>query len=309
MTVTRPLAILRGAEGGGRWEVAARAPHPALRGHVRRLVGFREEADAPLQRLEMPGSTVTLIVGFEGDGWAIGLPWAPFVAEHRYTAFVAGLHGTAATTQQRGRVAGVQADLTPAGAHQLLSVSMGELAGRVATLTDGLGGDPATRTLSERLASAPGWAARLDLMEAWLTARLEMRAPAGTEVTWAVARLRRSGGTLPIGTLAGELGWSRRHLAARFREQVGVTPKALARLLRFEQALEVLAADGAGTDLGRLALACGYYDQAHFNRDFRAFAGVTPTDYLTRRAGPGAGISAEAMAEVTSVQATTAAAA
>ncbi|MGK2937486.1 MAG: helix-turn-helix domain-containing protein [Solirubrobacteraceae bacterium] len=112
-----------------------------------------------------------------------------------------------------------------------------------------------------------------------------------------------SGGSLAVGALSDEIGWSRRHLAARFRAQVGVTPKALARLLRFERAVAQLAGARAGElELGRVALDCGYYDQPHFNREFRAFAGVPPTVYLARRAAPGAGISTEAMQQVTSVQ-------
>lgn len=299
----RPLSLLRGDGAGQSWELAARPPHPALRAHVRRLVGFRETSDVAVRRLEMPSSTVTLIVGFDGDGWGISLPWLPDAPRRRRTAFVAGLHGTAAVTDQRGRVAGVQVDLTPAGAHELLAVSMAELAGQVAALDEGFGADPATRALPARLAAAPDWAARLDLIDAWLAARLPV-APAGSpEVAWALARLHRSGGTVAVGALADEIGWSRRHLAARFREQVGVTPKALARLLRFERAVGALAgARPDEADLGRLALDCGYYDQSHFNRDFRAFAGVTPSVYLARRASPGAGISAEAMQQVTSVQ-------
>lgn len=293
------VSVLR----GDCWEVAARPPHPALRAHVRRLVGFIEHAPAPVRRLEMPSSTVTLIVGFTDEGWDVELPWAPGAPRMRLQAFVAGLHGTAAVTEQHGRVGGVQVDLTPAGAHQLLSVSMAELAGRVAPLDEGAGADPATRSLGERLADARGWDARLDLVDAWLAARLDAGRPPVTEVMWACARLERTGGGLPVSALAEEIGWSRRHLAARFRDQVGVTPKALARLLRFERAVSALAGARAGdVELGRVALDCGYYDQAHFNRDFRSFAGVTPGAYLAARASPGVGISAQAVQEVTSVQ-------
>ena len=53
-------------------------------------------------------------------------------------------------------------------------------------------------------------------------------------------------------------------------------PKPLARILRFERAAARLR---QGAALADAALDSGYYDQAHFNRDFRAFAGVTPTEY------------------------------
>ena len=98
-----------------------------------------------------------------------------------------------------------------------------------------------------------------------------------SELEWAWERLLESDGAAPIGALAAELGWSRRHFAVRFRDELGMPPKALARLLRFERAVKRLR---AGDELADLALDAGYYDQAHFNRDFRAFAGTTPTEYL-----------------------------
>jgi AraC-like DNA-binding protein len=99
--------------------------------------------------------------------------------------------------------------------------------------------------------------------------------PVASELEWAWQRLLATDGAAPIGDLAQELGWSRRHLAARFRTELGMPPKAVARILRFERAVARLR---AGDDLAELALDCGYYDQAHFNRDFRAFADATPTE-------------------------------
>jgi AraC-like DNA-binding protein len=88
-----------------------------------------------------------------------------------------------------------------------------------------------------------------------------------------------------VRALAAEVGWSRKHLAARFHEQVGLAPKALARVLRFRRALRLLG--GAGAQRSDVALRCGYYDQAHFNRDYRAFTGTTPGAWLRERAAGG----------------------
>lgn len=96
---------------------------------------------------------------------------------------------------------------------------------------------------------------------------------------------------MSVGDLADELGWSRRHLVARFREQVGLPPKVLARVLRFQRSLRLRGADGRPRPWAEVALACGYYDQAHLNRDFRQFAGCTPTELLAARLPGGAGIA------------------
>jgi transcriptional regulator GlxA family with amidase domain len=88
----------------------------------------------------------------------------------------------------------------------------------------------------------------------------------------------QTGGRLQVGDLADEVGWSRRHLIARFRLQVGVPPKMLSRIVRFGGLLRRLDAP-ARPGLSQLATEAGYYDQAHMNRDFREFTGTTPTDF------------------------------
>jgi AraC-like DNA-binding protein len=80
-----------------------------------------------------------------------------------------------------------------------------------------------------------------------------------------------------VGQIADELGCSRRHLSDRFGTELGLPPKALGRVLRFQRAVGLLRGGG---ELADVAYTCGYADQPHFNRDFRALAGVTPTEFL-----------------------------
>jgi AraC-like DNA-binding protein len=90
-----------------------------------------------------------------------------------------------------------------------------------------------------------------------------------------------------VDTLAAELGCSRRYLVAGFREQVGVPPKTLARILRFHRAVGMM---GSGPGWAEIALSCGYYDQAHLIRDFNQFAGSSPSDFARRRLPDGGGV-------------------
>jgi AraC-like DNA-binding protein len=62
---------------------------------------------------------------------------------------------------------------------------------------------------------------------------------------------------------------------------VGLPPKTMARILRFDRAVQRLRADHP--DFAQIAIDCGYYDQAHFNREFREFSGMTPSQFLARR--------------------------
>ena len=89
-------------------------------------------------------------------------------------------------------------------------------------------------------------------------------------------------GAVAIGDLSVAAGVSSTHLAQRFKELIGVTPKLLARTYRF--AATVFAIDPAGpVDWGELAGDAGYFDQAHFGHEFRAFTGLTPTRYVEVR--------------------------
>ena len=245
-------------------ELAARPPHPALAPLIRGLAGWHERADGPVRRSELPGGRIVLVISFgptlDVDG-------------RRFGSFVAGLHDTPALTEHAGEGHGIQAYLTPLGARRLLGMPMGELTGRVVELEDLVG--PRAHELAERLADPPDWHARFALLERVIAERAIEARPVPPELEHAWRRLQRT--DVSIGALADEIGWSRRHLAATVREEIGMPPKPLARLLRFERAVDRLR-DGAA--LADAALDCGYYDQAHFNRDFRRFAGCTPTEYL-----------------------------
>ena len=145
-------------------------------------------------------------------------------------------------------------------------------------------------TIVERLNDAGDWPRRFALLDALLLARLDVAPPVDARVQRAWTRLRCSDGTLEIGVIASEVGWSRRHLAARFRADVGLAPKTVARILRFERVTRMLRAnDGRG--LADVAYACGYADQSHFNRDFRELAGTTPSDFAARLLPGGAGVA------------------
>jgi AraC-like DNA-binding protein len=264
----------------GRWEMVHAAPHPALRGHVLRYCGYSEDMPATLARREVATPAVTVIFSF---GPAIDVDGA------RHTSFVAGVDDRYAETRHDGHQRGLEVKLAPLAVRRLLGVPAPELAGRVVAL-DAVLGRPAEE-LTDRMALAPDWPARFALLDAALIDRLGRTPRTASDVAHAWRRLVASHGGVSIAGLASELGWSRRHFGARFREHVGLAPKPAARVLRFRRAVALIERDD-GTRLAEIAQDCGYYDQAHLNRDFRAFAGSSPSDHLGRRLPDGGGVVA-----------------
>jgi AraC-like DNA-binding protein len=255
-----------------------RGPHPALRGIVVRSTGFAQRAPGPVRMRELPCTYVPVILDL-GEGWRIRDARRPDAPAERRGSFVAGLTDGPVLVEHPGRAACLQVDLTPLGARRLLGVPMDELANRVVPLEDVLGAGG--RALVDRLADAPGWEARFHLLDRALIARLGAASPAGGEVAWALGRLAAGGG-VAVGDLARELGWSHRRLIARFRDEVGMAPKRVARILRFERLTALVEADPS-IGWARAAAACGYFDQAHLAREVRELAGLTPTALRTER--------------------------
>lgn len=272
MTIEQPaIRIFRHHSDTARWEMVRRAPHPLLRRYVRDYVGYDEVTAAPLRRIEVPHDATVLILNF-GPRLTIEGPQGP--ASHR--SFFAGLHEAHVATETAGAQRGVQIDLTPIGAFRLLGRPQGELANRVVGLDD-LFGISAERYV-ERLQETPGWGDRFALVDDFILRRMAMAPPVLPEVEAAWLRLRATHGNAAIGAIARDFGWSRKRLTERFRGQIGLAPKSAARVLRFHRATGLIARH---SDLGwaEIAYACGYYDQAHFIRDFRQLAGRTPGAY------------------------------
>jgi AraC-like DNA-binding protein len=238
----------------------------ALRGSVTSYDGFREEAVSPMVRREGPGRDVVVILSF-GEDWEID--------GQRLTSFVAGLRNRQVTTRHEGRSFGIHVNVSPPAAHRLFGLPLHELAERQIPLEDVVD-EP---FLIERLQDAESWDERFRLLDDVLARRLAEASPPSSEIAWAWTRLVETHGDVRIAELAHELGWSRKRIAARFREHIGLTPKRAARLLRFERARE-LAETAAPPDWAWIASEAGYYDQAHLINEFRSFTGRTPETFF-----------------------------
>ncbi|MGE3289589.1 MAG: helix-turn-helix domain-containing protein [Pseudonocardia sp.] len=253
-------------------------PHPALAGLVTRYAGYREHSTTPVRRRQAPTDTCTLILGLDPPLRLHG-PAGPVVRR----SFLAGMHDAAVLTEFTGDQAGVQVDLTPLGAHVLLGRPLDALTNLTPDLVE-LGVEP-LRRLPDRLAAAGDWPARFARVDdVLLGLAAASRTRPDPEVAWVWRELRRTRGRAAVGTLADEVGWSRRRLLRRFTGQIGLRPKTAARVLRFRHAVDLLAA--GGHSVADVAALTGHADHSHMVREFRALAGCPPTGFVPDRVDP-----------------------
>ena len=257
---------------GSRWELAEREVRLALRPQVRGLVGFDERTAGPRSRRQLPGTCVVLIL-------ELGAPMQVTLAGERQPphahrgGYAVGLRDSFAATCHAGHQRGIQMDLSPTGARRFLGLPLVELGDSVVPLADLV--PEVAAALPEQLEELPTWDTRLKLVESLLARRILSSDVDTRRVDWALDRILRTGGQVPIAELARELGHSRKHLSQLFRDQVGVPPKLVAQLVRLERVLAQARAD-ASSSWTELALANGYSDQAHLTREVRRFTGLTP---------------------------------
>ncbi|MBS2033140.1 MAG: AraC family transcriptional regulator [Deltaproteobacteria bacterium] len=218
---------------------------------------FRE--DAP--RVAIPRAEIQLIVRFGPS------------AQRGLDVHVLGARQRVHRKLIRGGQRAVSARLR-LGAHDpVLGTSAATLAGRIVALEE-LWGAGAVRRFTERLASARDTLEAAKIVDAVIAERLSSaatRRPLPGFVSAAVQRLSHH----EVNAVAAELGVSGRHLRRAFREAIGMSPKAFARLTRFLRALRAARTHPAA-NWASIAADHGYSDQAHLIAEFRDIAGVTP---------------------------------
>lgn len=282
----------------GHWQTAQRPADPRLRAYVHGYFASSSHLRIPVQERHVPSTEVPLLLNF-------GTPHRrqDAVRSGEWTArdgvWVVGLHNRHQLTQAIGERHFMVVRFTPIGAHLFLGLPMHLIVNEALDLELI---DPALAGVLMSRIACGSWADRFATMESLIAERVaEAEMPSSIALAW--RRLVATDGRIALSALAGEMDCSHRTLIARFRTCVGFPPKTIARLLRFNRAVRALDTLGStrvnepaskpyieaeqaedwrecAIEWADLAADCGYFDQAHLIRDFREFAGNTPTAFL-----------------------------
>ncbi|PZF85578.1 helix-turn-helix domain-containing protein [Jiangella anatolica] len=251
----------------------------ALERFVESVWYARGRIDYTSERIAPTGSTVAVVVlGDPIREWPADGAGDPLTTS---TGFLIGPHDRPVVNEPLGETHCVGVVTTPVGCGPLFGLSPPALRGRVVELLDVW---PAAaglrRSLLARNASPDEL---LDLVTATLAAQ-EPRATAAVDRCERAVAALEADPARGIGALAAELGISHGHLDKEFLDVVGLSPRALARILRLRVLLARLDVYGA-VDWAELAADLGWFDQSHLIRDFRRHTGVTPSEYVAAQRG------------------------
>jgi AraC-like DNA-binding protein len=301
-----PLEVTGHRSDLGRWRAAQRSADRRLRDYVQGYFASEGFLPRPLHERYLPSLEVAIVLNFAAPHRIIDGADPKRTTEHR-NAWIVALQRRHQIREALGERDFMVIRLTPIGAQMLIQTPMDLLADRILALeeTD----RPFARLLTAQAEAAHDWAERFDIVEKIIAGRLESAAnpPSALFHSWRI--LQESPNDLDLARLPAEFGCSRRHLIAQFHTYFGMAPKTIARIRRFNLAVEAINRVGRQYPLSYpdgkpyldfqdsgavrtatrkairwadLALDCGYYDQSHFINEFRYFSGLTPLEFLHR---------------------------
>ncbi len=255
-------------------------------GAVVSTVGYRANEPAPVIHRGLPSPSLTVVFSLDDPIVTGTSPEHASGSEaYRNHIIVGGMHTRPAYIAQPRMQAGIQLAVRPLAARALFGVPARELRQLTTEGADVLGQSAAA--VREQLSELRTWQERCVVLGHYLRSRYaaaDRYPPPRPEVVEAWKWIARHRGTGSMTGLARHVLLSPRQLTTVFRSELGLSPKAVSRLMRFEHARQRMAQTvrtGALPDIAATAHACGYYDHSHLVGDFRQYVGASPTQWLT----------------------------
>jgi AraC-like DNA-binding protein len=261
------------------WEdkaiLISRPPHPILRPFVELVWATEPQAGAPIAARErmLPAVSAHLVIRLGGRPLRLFSDDADDTGSIISHAVVGRVRDAAYFKDSSDPAPAVGVVFRPGAAGAFLGAPADRFGGCHTPLDAFWGGD--VERLREELSEATQLEQRLAIIERALMERLPRIRGVDPAIVQSAVLLDRQ---RPVGEVAAALDVSHRHFIARFAEAIGLTPKRYARLARFGRVLRRLDRRPE-TPWAEVAQDAGYADQAHFNRDFRAFSGISPGRY------------------------------
>jgi AraC-like DNA-binding protein len=232
-----------------------------------------------LERI-LPDGSITLAVLLNTDALRVYEPDGTWNSSSIKGSLICGPHSTFHVIDTQCQASLLTVHFHPGGAFPFFDMPVDQVANQKTPLAELWNGDAGP--LRERLLAARSPADKFAMMEAVLGRRLQPGRKQSRAVPFALRQLTEGSAHRSMAALADEIGLSQRRFIQLFRAEVGLTPKAFARVRRFHAVLNRLQAS-VEPDWADVTFDCGYYDQAHFIHEFKEFCGMSPARYHASR--------------------------
>ena len=163
------------------------------------------------------------------------------------------------------------------GAYHFFKFPMDELTDKIERLDSVF--EFGDKNLEEQINESRTTQERIAIIEKFLTKKSVNGKSINQSTEVVIERIIQNSGLVSVNGIAKEVGISQRQLERHFRQCVGVSPKFFSRIIRLKNVLSALQSQ-QNQNLSNLALSFGYYDHAHFNHEFKEFAGKSPVEFL-----------------------------
>jgi AraC-like DNA-binding protein len=242
-------------------------------------IDWKQIASMPTVWRLIPFGQASMLFLF-GDPHSYSLTGAAESMQQTSRAFLVGQLTKPIWLQFTGHTRLLKIQFKPSGIRQLLPLNMEEFTNVPSIDLEAVWG-ASVHHLLEQFHSAATDEACIACLDQFLQKRLLPHNDSTAYVAYTIEQLHRQNGNMNLQSLERKLGITNRHLERLFRNRVGLTPKELSKIIRLNHAFSCIEKNPA-MSLTSLSYESGYYDQAHFSKDFKKIAGVSPSKLIAQ---------------------------
>ncbi|WP_018343712.1 helix-turn-helix domain-containing protein [Cytophaga aurantiaca] len=248
-------------------------PHPMLKAYIEKMWLFESSGKMPVEDLKLvvPNGNIKLSVAFR-NGIVAAVNGRPFISKEQNISLT-GLVDVPVILDAEDNVATgtIVVEFNPQGAYRFFRLSLNDIKNQIHSLTDILG--TVAKQLEEQISNSERVEAKVALLQQFLLKQFALQSEDAV-FEYCVAQITASKGRMTIQELEKKTGYSSRWLNMKFKEKLGVSPKNLSTIIRFNQYYNAVA-NNSEMDFMQNAFYDYYYDQSHFLKEFKRFTGIS----------------------------------
>ncbi|MFT3909084.1 MAG: hypothetical protein QM737_06620 [Ferruginibacter sp.] len=248
-------------------------PHPLLKNYIEKMWLFESSGKMPVDDLKLvvPNGHIKLSVAFR-NGIVASVNGRSFTSKEQNISLTGLVDVPVILDVEKDIATGtIVVEFNPRGAYRFFQISLGDIKNQIHSLTDILG--TVAKQLEKKILNVESVDDKIILLQQFLLKQFMLQ-PEDPVFEYCVAKITSSKGRITVKELEKKTGYSSRWLNMKFADKLGVSPKNLSTIIRFNQYYNAVANDNE-MDFMQNAFYDHYYDQSHFLKEFKRFTGLS----------------------------------